>query len=148
MSLFARLKGVHTTMASVIAASLGADIKKVLVGRKVNVTDFKPPCIWILPEPSPINDNGMGLSEIWDPTYWLIAIVKSTKDSLEATEAAEQLAIRASGALLADRKLGGLAEDLTRIGWDPADSRVMDTDESLYGAAVRVKVKLVNKEVM
>ena len=64
-----------------------------------------------------------------------------------------RVAITASGSLfrddvgVPDRSLGGLAESVSRVAWSPADVRVMDTDESLIGAAVRVTVNLLTAEV-
>lgn len=143
-----RLHGIEDAIKARIQTKLGSSIKAVILGKRARVADFQPPLIWVLPEDATIDSRNLANTEQWDLTYWLIAVVKTTKgDPYDAGQLAEELAIKASASLLADRHLGGLVEDTTREGWSPADSRVMDTDESLYGAAVRVKLKATIMEV-
>lgn len=142
-----RIHNIENEIKKRIATKLGTDVKNVILGKRARIADFKPPLIWVLPEDAIIDASFLANTEQWELTYWLIAVVKSTTDSYAASQEAESLAIRSSAALLADRRLGGLVEDTVRQGWSSGDSRVMDTDESLYGAAVRVKLKTTVLEV-
>jgi hypothetical protein len=108
-----------------------------------------------MPEDTIINDEGLALHEQWDFYYWLFSIIKiANQDIDKAKTEAEQLAITASGSLLVDpstgkrdRHLGGLVDDITRVGFSHASAQVLDADLSLFGAGVRVKVKMTNEEV-
>lgn len=142
-----RLHAIEDAIKQRIKDKMGSSIKSVILGKRAKITDFQPPLIWVLPEDCPIDSRGLANTELWDLYYWVIAVVKSTKDVYGSGQLAEELAIKASASLLVDRHLGGLVEDTTREGWSPSDSRVMDTDESLYGAAVRIKLKATIMEV-
>ena len=120
---------------------------------RIAAADFKPPMVWVFPEESPVNSMAMGFRESWSLSYWCIGLVREVRDIEAGRRQAMVLAITASGSLfrddvgVPDRSLGGLAESVSRVAWSPADVRVMDTDESLIGAAVRVTVNLLTAEV-
>lgn len=147
MSFIERLSDIELAMINVITSQTSGMANIVVLNKRIKVSDMKPPMVWILPEESQISDSALSLSEDWSLTFWIISIIKGHKDTTKLMKDAEALALKASSGLLADRTLGGLVEDITRIGWSPGDSRVMEADETLYGAAVRVKLKVLNREV-
>jgi len=150
MSFADRLLTVEDTIAHRIFRDVAVP---VLIGRKSRTADFKPPMVWVFPEESPVNSMAMGFRESWSLSYWCIGLVREVRDIEAGRRQAMVLAITASGSLfrddvgVPDRSLGGIAESVSRVAWSPADVRVMDTDESLIGAAVRVTVNLLTAEV-
>lgn len=156
MALVSKLNQVRNKLVERISGRLGSDIKNVIIGPRTNIDRFKKlPLIWIVAEDTTINDDGLALHEQWDLYFWLIAVIRvSNQDHDAAKDLAETLAVKASGSLLVDpisgkqnRTLDGLVDDITRVGWSAADSRIIDTDDLLYGAGVRVKIRLTNMEV-
>jgi len=156
MSLVNKLNQVRAKLVSRIATRLGTDINNVIIGPRTNVDQFKKlPLIWVIAEDATINDEGLALHEQWDLYFWLIAVLRvSNQDHESAKTLAENLSVKASGSLLVDpisgkqnRTLDGLVDDITRVGWSAADSRIIDIDDLLYGAGVRVKIRLTNMEV-
>lgn len=158
MTMGSNLSAIRLAIKTRIETALGSSIQRVIIGPRAPAANFNPPLIWVQPDDGQIADKGFALTEDWGLFYWLISVIK-VKSSLpedmeEATATAEALVLRASGALLVnpntgleDRRLDGLVEDITRIGWAPADSRILEGDESLYGAAIRIKLRLTNQEV-
>jgi len=154
MTLYGTIEDIRLKIKERIEDGFGSEINYVIVGRKTRSYKFDPPLVWVLPLEVPVNDSGMALNEIWDLEFLIIGITRSVTDDEEARSKAEEIAIRASGMLMVDpstgqqdRSLDGLIIDLTRTNWSPGDSRIVDTDESLYGSAVRVKLKFNNTEV-
>lgn len=150
MSLVDRLLAIEDTMMARIARDAKVP---VLIGRHVRISDLKPPLVWVYPEEVPIDDGRLGFTEMWDLQYWVIAVVREVKDPVQGRREAMTLAAKASGAILKDnagnwdRHLNTLVELVSRNGWSPADVRVSDTDGSLVGAAMRIKLRITNGEV-
>jgi len=153
MSLISKLENIRSEIGNRIKNSLGEDINDCIVGRKDQAYKFKPPLIWVLPEPSTINPEGMmALHEDWFPVYHIIGI-SMKKDPEDARKEAESLAIRASASLFknpttgnVDKTLGDLVHYIKRIGWSPGDTRIID-NETLHGAAVQIKMRFETEEV-
>lgn len=153
MSLVSTLKAIRKEIKRKIEQDLDSDIKKVLVGKKLKIQGMQFPFIWVMPMSNTIDSQGLSLHEQWDLKYWIIAIVRSTSDPEDARDLSEALALRASGALITNnegkenRSLNGLVSYITRIGFSPSDDRILDSDESLYGAGVQMQIRLENEEV-
>jgi len=155
MSLVSEIRLIRETIKTRIEDHLGEDIENVIVGSKDKAHNFNPPFIWVIPADSQINDEGLALHEQWDLIFWIISIVNPGRDfdPDDARAEAETLALRASKSLMfdpatgkEDRHLNNLVTDITRVGWSPGDSRVLNHDESLFGAGVQIKVKFVTEE--
>lgn len=154
MSIVEDLKDIKAEMQQRIANHLGSAVNQVIVGPKDQAFKFRPPLIWVLPETGSMDNAGArAIHEDWYLLYWIVGIVQSHKGPEEATEEAEQLAVKASAALLKDpttgeqdRTLGNRVHYIKRIGWAPGDTRIVE-NETLYGAGVQIQVRYETEEV-
>ncbi len=152
MSLYQRLTDIRATMKSRIEEALGDRINACIIGHKSLSKYLKPPLIWILPQASTIDNESFAINEQWNLIFIIFAVVKSTRDDEEARQEVEKLCIDAVGSLLVkdtlrDRDLDGLISTIYREEWLPGDSRIIDVDEALYGAAHRLRLNFQNTEV-
>jgi len=153
MTLVELLNAIRKYLYTKIKTDLGDSIKFIFVGKKIKIGDLSFPMIWVMPIDSNITDEGMAIHEEWILEYWVVSLVRSDRDPEAARDLAEQLAINASAALITDytgkenRTLNGLVSYTKRVGFAPSDDRVLDADESLYGAGVRIRIRFENEEV-
>jgi hypothetical protein len=154
MSLVDKLKTIQEAIQKRIEETLGEEVNSVVVGSKDKVNKLKPPFIWVRPVQSPVDSQGLALHEEWNLNYWVISVVRSTKDPDEARDLSEELALKASGGLmqdiltdLQDRSLGNLVSYIKRMEWSPGEALVLSQGESLYGAGARMQIRLENEEV-
>ncbi|MCP4569890.1 MAG: hypothetical protein GY841_20105 [FCB group bacterium] len=155
MGLIERLNNIDATIESRIRNHLGSDIEEFLFGPKEHGVKLKTPFLWVMTEDCDIVDKTAALSEDWTLYYWIISGLnpernESTKDAMNR---AVSLAIRASKSLMYDpktgkenRRLDNLVSDIRRKKWSPADMRILEADEVLFGAGVYMAFKLLNKE--
>jgi len=151
MKTWTQLKNIRDAMKSRIeAAALNVQINGVIVGGKGRLSDFNPPLVWLVPSNAAVIDESMALNEYWKPRYLVIGVVQSYEPE-EGMAQAEELALRASAALLfdsqgvEDRTLDGNCLDLARVGFSPAADRITN-DGALYGAAVEIEVRFNNQD--
>jgi len=151
MKTWTQLKNIRDGMKSRIeAATLNVAINGVIVGGNSRLSDFNPPLVWLMPVNAAVIDESMALNEYWTPRYLVIGVVQSYEPE-EGMAQAEELALRASAALLfdsqgeEDRTLDGNCLDLVRTGFSPASDRITN-DGALYGAAVEIEVRFNNQD--
>lgn len=135
-------------------ATLSESIDSIVIGDKTKKYKVKPPMIWVILMPANLTDESFALAEEWRWRILVISVIKAF-DPAEGKMRAENLALSASGkpflyddaGVEEDRTLGGLVRDIVRIRWEPAHEQIMDQDPSLFGSAVELELRFINKEV-
>lgn len=151
MSLHAQLKDIRDAIVAQISGYTGLP---TVLGKKIKLHSLKFPMIWVYPELSSIDNQSLAIHEEWTLSFWILSLVKSTGDIDVARDLAEELAIKAGGALLLDptfqfasHSLGDRVADIQRTNFAPSDDRIINADESLFGAGVQITMRLENEEV-
>jgi len=146
MNTWDRIKSIQEKLVETLeAADYGAiTVNEVVVGSKQKSSKFRPPLLWVVPMKSPIDDTSFALNETWKLKFLILGVIK-TYEPEEGKEKAEELALRASASLLADRTLGGLDIDLVRTGWIPGHEKVTD-DAAMFGAGVEIEIRFETRE--
>ncbi len=147
-----RIDSIEDNMKAVIQAASDADVfdvklKIIHIGPKVKTSKFQPPLIWILANPSPIDDTSFALNETWTLKYIIVGVIKD-HDPEVGMKAARRLALQASAELIKDsdaRQLGGTTHDIVRTGWIPAENTA-ENDDTIFGAGIEFDLKFKTKQ--
>lgn len=147
MSLIERMAEIQTElMAIVSAATYPEPIDKFIIGEKFRMSGrLDKPLLWVLTTDCSLKDQGMSINEYcaWD--ILLISVVKAHSDS-DGKERAEAIALAASKAIIQNRTLNGKILDAVRKTFTPAYTQIFEQDESLWGSAVTIELRFVNRE--
>lgn len=94
------------------------DIKSIIYGDRAKIGEMKTPSLWILPA-SYIPEITGGTRIIHNFTYDIVALVNSN-DPERGCELAEDIAARAFGIIVSDRKCSNTCDEIIPIRIDPA----------------------------
>jgi len=113
-------------------------------GERVRVDKLRPPVIWVLPSDSPIDHSGMG--EMWTYRFAVAAVVKDT-DPDRGRVKANEIAGKASAALVKTRTLGKTVRDVRRVKYLPGDVKGMSAEQlHAAGYMMEVRFRYLDKE--
>jgi len=145
VSLSTKLKAIREGIKAVLAP-LKEEVEANLVfGDRVRTSSLKPPAIWIFQDDSPISHAGSALAEEWTYNYVVAALVLNT-DPEKGMEEAEDLAARATAALVADRTLSGAVRDTVRTRYLPGYATNVAKGPQLHWAAFAMESKFRHRE--
>ena len=126
-----------------IRVNIRSTLKKARLADAINYGDhttvdkLRPPVIWVLPSDSPIDHSGMG--EMWTYRFTLAVVVKDT-DPDRGFLKANEIAGKASAALVKTRTLDKTVRDVRRVTYLPGPVRGM-TAKQLHAAGYMMEVR-------
>jgi hypothetical protein len=149
MEIYDRIEAIENKMKEIIeAGTYDVTLQSVILGSKERSSEFKPPLIQIVGDPSAVDSTTMGISEEWALIYIVVSVIKSYEHE-DAKKQAEKLVLQATSELFKDktnRTLGGLCRTIKRTKWIPTRETVANND-TLFATGVEVTIEFNNKEV-
>lgn len=132
-------------------AVLDETITGVVIGKKTKRDRFNPPFIWLFIDEA-IEDESVQIAEEWIVTVRIVGIIKE-HDPLQGKEKAETLTIQAASAIQfkgidEDRTLDSLVRDIVKTAFVSGEDEILDQDPTLWGSAMVLEMRFINKEVI
>lgn len=146
MALNTKIKDIEDAIVQKIIDGAIVGVNGIIFNRELRNGVKAPPYIWIFPDPSPIDSLAViTISEDWLYRFTLMAVAASYAS--QDQDQARDIALQASGLFIpAPRTLGGLVSDVVRTAWDSDFTKELPT-EQLFGAAVAMEARFINREV-
>jgi len=143
MSLASKIKGIEDAIVAILTGASISGINGIVFESELRYGKILPPYIRIFCEASRVNPNFVGIQEEWFMRI-RVMVVASAYGSADA-DAARDLALQASSALMDNRQLNNTVADMVRLQWDPNYRHEIATVQ-LTGAAILLEARFLSKE--
>jgi hypothetical protein len=143
MGLYENLMAIENAIVSAIWTDLSSQINGILIDQRIKQGNNVPPYIHIFEESGDTSDETLSLGEEWTLKITVMAVVASY--AVEDVTKAKELSLKASGALIKDRTLGGTVSDTVRTAWHPNYTKELKSGQ-FFGAAVDLEIRFINRE--
>jgi len=145
MALADKIKEVEDAVVQTLIDAAISGVNGIVFVREIRDGVMnQTPYIHIFMDPSPILNTSSGGTEEWFFRVTIMAVAAAYNS--EDADQARNIALQAGSAMIADRQLGHVVGDVSRIMWHADYVRELP-DEQLFGSAIEYEITFQYREV-